>query len=50
MKRPCLLVNGHCHMLILVSVYSDDHLNSANDSTTGSCSHTCLLKDGLSAW
>ena len=45
-----LLVNGHGHMLVLVSVYSDDDLNGANDFTTGCCCcHTCLLRDGLSA-
>ena len=29
-----LLVNGNGHVLVLVSIDSDDHLNSADDSAT----------------
>ena len=45
-ETHALLVNGYCHMLVLVSVNSDDHLNCANEFATGCCRHFCLLKDG----
>ena len=44
-----LLVNGNGHVLVLVSIDSDDHLNSADDFATDNGSHFCLLKDSASA-
>ena len=36
-------VNGHCHMLILVSIHSDDNLNGTTADVTDVCCHLCLL-------
>ena len=44
-----LLVNGNGHVLVLVSIDADDHVNSADDFATDNCSHFCLLKDSASA-
>ena len=38
-----LLVNGNGHVLVLVSIDTDDHLNSADDFVTDDCCHFCLL-------
>ena len=42
-------VNGHCHMLVFVSVDSDDHLSCAITLVTCDSDHVCLLDDGVSA-
>ena len=42
-------VNGYCHMLILVSVDSDDYLNCAMTLVTCDSYHLCLLENGASA-
>ena len=34
-ETHALLINGYCHMLVLVSVNSDDQLNRANEFATG---------------
>ena len=39
-------VNSHCHMLILVCVDPDDHLNSSIHLATGCYRHSYLLEDG----
>ena len=44
-----LPVNGHGHMLVLVSVDSDNHLNNATAFVIRDSCHTCLLKDGVVA-
>ena len=44
-----LLVNGNGDVLVLVSIDSDDHLNSADDFATDNCSDFCLLKESASA-
>ena len=40
-----LLVNGNGHVLVLVSIDSDDHPNSAYDFPVDDCCHFCLLKE-----
>ena len=40
-----LTVNGHRHMLILVGVNSDDHLNTTTAFTTDDSCHFYLLED-----
>lgn len=40
-----LVVNGNGHVLVLVSIDADDHLNSSNDFATDDCCHFCLLKE-----
>ena len=40
-----LLVNGNGHVLVLVSIDTDDHLNSADDFMTDDCCHFSLLKE-----
>ena len=44
-ETDTLLVNGNGHVLFLVSVDSDDHLNSAKDFATGDSCHFCLLME-----
>ena len=44
-ETHALLVNGNGHMLVLMSIDSDDHLNSADDFETGDCCHFCLLME-----
>ena len=39
-----LLVNGNGHMLVLVSINSDDHLNGCDHPAADCCSHFCLLQ------
>ena len=39
-----LMVNGKGHVLVLVSIDTDDHLNSVHDFAIGDCCHFCLLK------
>ena len=39
-----LLVDGNGHMLVLVSIDSDDHLRTVDDFVTGDCCHLCLLQ------
>ncbi len=40
-----LVVNGNGYVLVLVSIDSDDHLNSVDDFSTDDCCHFCLLKE-----
>ena len=44
-ETHALLVNGNGHMLVLVSIDTDDHLNSADGFATGDCCHFRLLKE-----
>ena len=40
-----LLVNGNGHVLVLVSIDTDDHLHGADDFANDDCCHFCLLKE-----
>ena len=44
-EADTLPVNSHRHMLVLVSVDSDNHVNSGTAVQIGGYCHDCLLKD-----
>ena len=48
-EADTLPINGHRHMLVLVGIDSDHHIEGMTTLLADDSSHTCLLRDGVPA-